>query len=146
MADRSPVISVIIPTRDRAKVLEKALLAYKEQVLSQDEFEILVVDDGSTDATAQCVSSSAKGQPNIRYLRQEKGGPAKARNLGIAEARGKLLLITGDDCIPDPSLLQEHIRSHKSKHNIAVLGHVDWHPDITITPFMEYVGRTYQFT
>ena len=146
MAEHSPDISVIVPTRNRAKMLIKTLLAYGEQELSPDKFEVIVVDDGSTDSTAREVSSIAKNRPNVRYLHQEEGGPAKARNLGIANARGELLLITGDDCVPSPPLLKEHKRSHEGKRSVAVLGHVDWHPDIIITPFMEYVGRTYQFT
>lgn len=141
-----PLISVIIPTYNRKDILQKALHAYKDQSLPQDQFEIIVVDDGSTDGTKEAVEKICITQLNVRYFHQPHGGPAKARNLGIEQAKGPIILFTGDDCIPDKHLLQEHLRLHKKGEAIAALGHIDWHPDLEITPFMRYINIDTQFS
>ena len=142
----NPAITVIIPTYNRKDILRKALHAYKDQTLSQDRFEIIIVDDGSTDGTRDVVAELAKTQPNIRYFPQPHGGPAKSRNSGIEKASSGLILFTGDDCIPDKNLLREHLSLHEAGDAIAVLGHIDWHPDLEITPFMNYINIDTQFS
>ncbi|MCX6340257.1 MAG: glycosyltransferase [Candidatus Aureabacteria bacterium] len=142
----NPAISVIIPTYNRKDILQKVLDAYKDQSLPQEQFEIIIIDDGSTDGTKESVAKASQTQPNIRYFHQPHGGPAKARNLGIEQAKGPIILFTGDDCIPDKHLLQEHLRLHKKGEAIAVLGHIDWHPDLEITPFMSYINIDTQFS
>jgi len=139
-------VSVVIPTRDRKATLERCLEAFRAQTVPVDRFELVVVDDGSTDGTRETLVRIARGMPNLRCLSQAPGGPAKARNAGIREAKGPLVLFTGDDCIPSPVLIEEHLRSHARDRGIAVLGRIEWHPDLEVTPFMEYVGRTFQFT
>lgn len=141
----TPAISVVIPTYNRVKILEKALAAFQTQSIPQNQFEVIIVDDGSTDDTGKLVTLLAKSQPNIHYFRQDHGGPAKARNLGIKKASASIILFTNDDCIPHPQLLDIHLYYHASKPNIALLGYVDWHPDLTITPFMRYVLMGTQF-
>jgi len=141
-----PLISVIIPTYNRKDILQKALDAYKDQSLPPDQFEIIVIDDGSTDGTKEAVEKVRNTQLNIRYFHQPHGGPAKARNLGIKQAEGSIIFFTGDDCISDKHLLQEHLRFHKKGEAIAVLGHIDWHPDLEITPFMRYITIDTQFS
>jgi len=140
-----PLISVIIPTYNRSDILQKALDAYKGQSLPQEQFEIIVIDDGSTDGTKEVIEKNSKTQPNIHYFHQPHGGPAKGRNLGIKQAKGPIILFTGDDCIPDKHLLQEHLRFHKKGEAIAVLGHIDWHPELEITSFMKYINLGIQF-
>lgn len=89
-----PNVSVIIPTYNRANVLGRAV----RSVLDQDyrDFEIIVVDDGSTDNTEQVVRAFDK--PQIKYVRHEKNmGPAVARNTGIGHARGKYIAFQDSD-------------------------------------------------
>ncbi|MEZ4603947.1 MAG: glycosyltransferase family A protein [Desulfobacterales bacterium] len=75
----SPLVSVIIPTFNRAWTLEKAI----DSVLSQDydNFELIVVDDGSTDDTEQCIK---KYEKSLRFIRQPNLGVSAARNRGIS--------------------------------------------------------------
>jgi glycosyltransferase involved in cell wall biosynthesis len=99
-ADKRPLVSVIIPTFNRAELLPRAL----ESVIAQtfDDYEILVVDDESTDETKDVVLSY--GEARIRYLRQaENAGPGAARNRGLREARGDLIafLDSDDEWLPD---------------------------------------------
>jgi len=136
------MVSVIIPTMNRCAPLRRVLHAYLGQTALQEVAEILVSDDGSTDATPSVVSEFAKASPvPVRYLRQEHRGAASARNLGIREARGDLLLFTADDVMPSPTLVAEHLKFHAlhSDPCVAVLGSVPWHQDVHPTPFMNWL-------
>jgi glycosyltransferase involved in cell wall biosynthesis len=86
MTQNLPLVSVIIPVYNGADFLEAAISG----VLAQDyqPLEIIVVDDGSTDATR---AIAQQFQPNVRYLYQENSGPAAARNCGIRSAQGEIL-------------------------------------------------------
>src|SRR5258708_26630688 len=81
-------LTVVIPTFNRAPVLKKALEAYLTQGAPEGIYELLVVDDGSTDETPSLVDEISRRAPfPIRYFRQENKGPAAARNVGIREAQ-----------------------------------------------------------
>jgi len=92
--------SVVIPAYNAASVLPGALAALAAQTLPAADFEVIVVDDGSTDATAE--KARILG---ARVLRQENRGPAAARNAGAKAARGEILLFTDADCEPAPDWL-----------------------------------------
>src|ERR671923_2788713 len=91
-------ISVVIPTRDRPDRLTRCLDALEAQTAIED-IEIVVVDDGSTDATAV---EAAAARPRVRLIRQRPAGPAAARNTGARAAGGTFLCFTDDDCEPEP--------------------------------------------
>jgi glycosyltransferase involved in cell wall biosynthesis len=95
----STSISVIVPTRDRPRLLERCLDALVRQ--EGPALEIVVVDDGSFDAAA--VRSVAGKHPRARIVRIERRGPAAARNAGVRAASHEIVLLTDDDCIPDPT-------------------------------------------
>ncbi len=86
-------ISIIIPARDAAAWLPRAILS----VGPREDAEILVVDDGSTDATACVLARLARHDARLRVLRGEGRGPAAARNLGLAQARGGLVAFLDAD-------------------------------------------------
>lgn len=135
-------VSVVIPTYNRSGVLEKALEAYQEQDYPLEAFNIIVVDDGSTDSTRFSVDRFIKNQKlTIFYYHQENRGPAEARNLGIKRSNSEIVLIVNDDTIPSPTLLSEHARSHKlhSEISCAVLGFFTWSPELKVTPFMKWL-------
>ena len=140
-------LSVVIPTYNRSDLLERALRGLLDQSLPADRYEIIVVDDGSTDATPQVVAACDAPPSRLRYLRQESRGPAAARNYGVREARGHVLLFTGDDCLPDSRLLEEHLHAHAEDQTeeLGVIGYVTWHPDLYITPFMSFLEQGVQF-
>jgi len=96
MSDK-PTVSVIIPVYNGQRFLAEAIRSVLDQTLPPDE--IIVVDDGSTDMTAQIVAELVVCSPiPIRYLYQENQGPSAARNQGIAVASGELLaLLDADD-------------------------------------------------
>ena len=98
-------LSIVIPTYNGASRIARCLGALLEQTASRDA-EIVVVSDGSTDATAGVVADIVARAPQLRLIEQPNAGPAAARNRGAIEARGHILLFTDDDCIPEPGWLQ----------------------------------------
>lgn len=129
------LVSVIIPTYNRCSLLQKVLAALLEQKLEPTVFEVIVIDDGSTDGTPQLVEFLIGSTPvSLTYKRQENLGPGAARNRGIELARGEHILFLDDDVIADRMLLQEHLRYHRLHPgpNEAVFGNVPlapWIPD-----------------
>ncbi len=105
-------MSVIIPTYNRADLVKQAVDSVLRQTVS--DYEIIVVDDGSTDDTRQVLESVT---PPVRYLFQENRGLAAARNRGIAESRGEYLAFLDSDDLFEPRLLE------------AVLATFEAHPE-----------------
>jgi glycosyltransferase involved in cell wall biosynthesis len=95
-----PLLSVIIPCYNAARFLSEAVASVLAQ--GYEPVEILVVDDGSTDATAQVATGLGAA---VQYLRQENRGPSAARNLGLGQARGEIIaLLDADDLWPEGKL------------------------------------------
>jgi GT2 family glycosyltransferase len=93
-----PFVSVVVPTWNRASLLGDCLASLRSQSYPLDRFEILVVDDGSTDGTADLVRALDDGRaPRVRFLEQSHGGPNAARNAGIAAAQGDPICLVDDD-------------------------------------------------
>ncbi len=133
-------LSVVIPTQDRIAKLKQCLDALAKQGPVTAECEVVVVDDGSTDATrAWLATATGQRWPFVlRAVRQEAAGPAAARNAGVRAASGESVLFLGDDCVAAPGLLQGHLRAHSAGGERSVLGHATWLPELTISPFMHY--------
>jgi glycosyltransferase involved in cell wall biosynthesis len=98
-------ISVIVPARDAEATIGATLQALAAQDVDAD-YEVIVVDDGSADATAR-VAAGANGR--VKVISQESAGPGPARNRGVAAASGNLLAFTDADCVPEPGWLREGV-------------------------------------
>ncbi|MCI5207837.1 MAG: glycosyltransferase [Candidatus Electrothrix sp. ATG2] len=97
-----PDLSVIVPAWNAEKTLALCLRSLIRQTFSRDRYEIIVVDDGSTDRTAEIAR-----QFSVAYYHQENQGPAAARNAGVNLTQGNLVFFTDADCVPDPNWLEE---------------------------------------
>ena len=104
----APDLTVVVATRDRRERLARLLGALEEQTLPPERFEVVVVDDGSADGTAEWLDERAtKAALSLRVVRRDRpAGPAVARNQGWREARGGLVAFTDDDCEPAPRWLE----------------------------------------
>jgi glycosyltransferase involved in cell wall biosynthesis len=132
-------LSVIIPTCSRSNILGRCLQAILNQSVPSSTYEVLVVDDGSTDDTPQVVAQFMDRE-GVHYFHQPHRGPSAARNLGIRKARGELVLFIGDDILAPPNLLELHIARYAQFQDgaTAVLGTSVWSPEIDLTPLMRY--------
>lgn len=89
--------SIVIPTYNRKLLLERCLGAIAALDFPRGEYEVIVVDDGSTDGTKEYLKGLKEA--NLRILFGNHGGPAKARNYGVREASGLYIAFTDDDCL-----------------------------------------------
>jgi glycosyltransferase involved in cell wall biosynthesis len=112
-------------TYNRARLLERVLEACFDQTFSPDHYEVVLVDDGSTDATP-AVIEAARGRAACRFIvvSQANAGLARARNTGIARASGERIIFIDDDVLPTPAFVAEHLRSHESAPHAIVRGAV----------------------
>lgn len=118
-----------MPTFQRSAILRRCLAHLEAQTLPADRFEVIVVDDGSTDDTAQVLDEAARRQ-GIVHLRQSNLGPAAARNRALAQARGGHVLFLNDDALLDPRALAIHLEEHaRLGPRDAVLGAFRMHPE-----------------
>lgn len=135
-------VSVVVPTYNRAETLKECLEKLIRQKFVRSEYEIIIVDDGSTDNTKQVVEEFALKSPvSIRYFYQKNQGQGVARNYGVRNAKGKIIIFIGDDILVVNDFIKQHALFHRKhiKPNDAVLGFVGWDPRLDITPFMEWL-------
>ena len=104
--------SIVIPTYNRQPILEKCLRALENQQLRGDSvvsgYEVVLVDDGSTDGTLEWLKSHSTEFPHVRSLSQDHQGPAAARNLGVEQATGDTIIFIDSDLVVTEHFLQSH--------------------------------------
>ena len=83
-----PLVTVVIPAYNAEKYIEETLDSLRAQTLT--DWQALIVDDGSTDATAQIAGNAAAKDARFRLIRQENAGVSAARNRGLSEAQGRI--------------------------------------------------------
>lgn len=99
--------SIIVCTYNRADSLKDTLRALSEQTATPElSWEVLVVDNNSSDHTRQVVEDAQQSWPQLHYISEKKQGLSHARNHGIENAKGEILLFTDDDVLPEPEWLE----------------------------------------
>ena len=118
-------ISIIIPTYNRCELLGQTLLSICKQRISKAQFEILIIDDGSSDSTSEIVKSY-KSRLDIKYFFQEDKGyrVASARNLGIKNAKGDIIIFIDSGMILSDNCIKAHIDAHGNHFNKVVIGYM----------------------
>ncbi len=129
----APLITVAICTRNRAAFLEMAVRSVLAQI--QDDTELLIVDNGSTDRTAELVRQFASSHPRVGYLHEARTGLSIARNTVLLHARGKYVLFLDDDATVQPGWLaayQNFLKAPPAPNIAVVAGAV--HPRYELPP------------
>ena len=104
-------LSVVIPTYNRKPILEKCLAALEQQTFDPTliaGYEVVVVDDGSTDGTVAWLHSQGDRFAHVRLFEQDHMGPSAARNLGVAKAQGDTIIFIDSDLVVTEEFLQSH--------------------------------------
>jgi len=137
-------ISVCIATFNRKQLLQKSLLALCHQTLPTELFEVIVIDDGSSDGAGEMIKGLSLPY-RLSYYYQPNQGLAAARNKGISKAIGQIILFLDDDIVALPRLLEEHVRLHCEDERAVVVGHLDFPPDLEYSTFLWYLDRINEF-
>ena len=120
-------ISVVIATYNRADIIPVTLKHLARQTLASDRFEVIVVNDGSTDATDAVIDALREELPfQLVYLKHENRGPGYTQNRGIMTASASLICLIADDILLVPEALDAFLESHRQhpEPNAAFLGKV----------------------
>ncbi len=104
-------ISIVIPTYNRLPILQKSIAALEKQILTDNKirgYEIIIVDDGSTDQTLAWLADNQANLPHVKLFEQEHQGAAAARNLGVENSVGDIIVFIDSDLVVTESFLQAH--------------------------------------
>lgn len=113
-------VSVIIPTYNRIELLREVLDSLAQQTYPSDRFEVIIVDDGSTDGTKEIAADAFPFA--LRYFWQSNQGDAIARNLGVQQSQADFLVFLDDDILVEPGYLTHIIHAHGTFHKMIVRG------------------------
>ena len=116
MIVKRPEISVVICSYNRARYIRAALESLLIQEIEKDKFEVIVVDNNSTDETDQVCNAFIHAHPelNVQYLKESQQGASFARNTGAASASGQILVFMDDDAIAEKNFINRYITLFKS--------------------------------
>src|SRR3989344_83941 len=120
--------SVIVPTYNRKEQLEKCIESIKNQDFDKNDFEVIVVDGGSTDSTNEFLET----QGVVCIMLEERVGPGKARNLGGRKAKGKYLAFTDSDCLVPRDWLSKLKSGYDRRSNVSGVGGSTYNPEKSV--------------
>ncbi len=164
-----PPLSIVIPTHGRAEILTHCLEHLSRQTALAD-LEVIVVSDGHDEKTTRLFQRQDWPFP-VRFFEVEKSHQGVARNEGVKQAQGEIVLFIGDDILLEPDACERHLKAHESfklqasrpnglssgrasfkqsKNSLvacssplaAVLGYTRWDPRVGITPVMRWLEQT----
>jgi glycosyltransferase involved in cell wall biosynthesis len=137
-----PSVSVILPTYNRGDFIAKSINALVSQNYPKDRFEIVAIDDGSTDNTQEILKAFKQEYPFFKYIAQDNRGPASARNFGIRSSRGEIMAFIDDDCVADEDWIFELTRGYENDAIGGTGGRVDYVPpnNNIANQFASFVG------
>jgi len=135
----APQFSIVIPTHNRAELLQRVIALLIKQSVTASEYEIVVADSASSDTTPEVLKRLASELPNLRSVRLEQPGAAIARNGGLAAATGQMVVLIDDDILVRPDFI-ETLRNAAGKHaGCVLLGLIEAPWEDSTDPFLRYL-------
>ncbi len=135
---KKPAISVVTATFNRKEILQMAMEKLAEQTIEPNRFELVLVDDGSSDGTQSMVEELTGTLPySIRFFSQAHKGPGAAHNLGARVAKADIILFLANDMLATPLLIASHLGMHSRNKapNVAVVGKISESKELPQTAF-----------
>lgn len=131
--EQRPFISIIIPAYNTEKYLDKCVASLCQQTF--EDFEAIIINDGSTDETGHIADQWAQRDPRVRAIHTPKCGVAEARNTGLRHAQGRYIGFVDSDDWVEPQMFEQLVKAAE-KHNaeIAICGHVKETGDGVVIP------------
>lgn len=120
------MISIIIPVYNQYSSLVKVLRAFTVQTINSDKCEFIIIDDGSADELCNCSFIECAESLNYKIVHTKNRGRAAARNVGIQESRGELLIFCDADRFPNPDFINQHLKSHQKEADIVIGASYDY--------------------
>ncbi|MBE0477715.1 glycosyltransferase [Candidatus Aerophobetes bacterium] len=114
-------VSIIIPTYNRAKIVGNIIASLAKQTYPAQRYEVILVDDGSTDSTDK-ILTSISSPLHFRYFKKKRAGPASARNYGVKKAQGEIIIFIDSDILVEQDFVQAHVSSHENQDKLVVKG------------------------
>lgn len=111
-------VSVVIPVFNDFKRLHSCLSALESQTYARDMYEVIVVDNGSTDDISQIVQE----HPKVKFYNEPKRGSYAARNKGIANSKADIIAFTDSDCIPSSDWLEMGVKTLRENPECGLIG------------------------
>jgi glycosyltransferase involved in cell wall biosynthesis len=134
-------VSVIIPTYQRCDSLKRALTALSCQTFPKENYEVIVSVDGSTDSSMEMLKG-CQTPYELRTIWKPNAGRSAARNRGIDEAKGDVLIFLDDDMEALPGIIENHYHHHRDNGRVCVLGNIPVNITDRSTPLEIYLAET----
>jgi glycosyltransferase involved in cell wall biosynthesis len=132
-------VSVVIPTWNRAELLARTIDNIEQQTLGRNLYEVIVVDNNSSDDTQRVLDQKSRIYPNLRVFSQPKRGAAATRNVGIRASKGETVLFIDDDILAEPNLVEAHCEYHQNHPESSIIGGVITPWQDSTDPFLRYL-------
>src|SRR5437868_10177150 len=111
----------------------------ERQTVAPELYEVLVIDNNSSDHTQTVLAEKAALYPNLRHFSQLKRGAAATRNVGIRTALGDTVLFIDDDILAEPNLAESHLEYHRRHRRSSIIGAVTTPWGTSKDPFLRYL-------
>lgn len=138
--------SIIIPTYNRSDVIIRSLETWTKQSLSEEDFEIIVVDNNSTDNSPKLIQEFIQDKPNFHYLLEKQKGSTYARHAGARVAKSDILIFCDDDGLYNPECVAEVLKVYAMNNEVAAVAckiDILWdkEPPTWMNPYLFMLGK-----
>ncbi|HYF52590.1 MAG TPA: glycosyltransferase [Planctomycetota bacterium] len=138
----APKVSIIVPTHNRAVLLTEVITLLMKQSVPASEYEIVICDSASSDATPETIGKLSAQFPNVRGVRLDKPGASIARNGGLDAASGQLIVLVDDDIYVQGDFVEVLLKGAAANPGCVLLGFIEAPWADSTDPFLRFLWQT----